>query len=61
MLLTGNVHITQAEMVLTAARMIVTYTGQITNGSPQVSRLDASGGGHRLAPGPERALAICGL
>lgn len=43
-LLTGNVHITQAEMVLTAARMIVTYTGQITNGSPQVSRLDASGG-----------------
>jgi lipopolysaccharide export system protein LptA len=24
--------------------MTVTYTGQITNGSPQVSRLDASGG-----------------
>ncbi len=43
-LLTGNVKITQAEMALTAARMTVTYTGQITNGSPQVSRLDASGG-----------------
>jgi len=43
-LLTGNVKIVQAEMTLTAARMIVSYTGQITNGSPQVSRLDASGG-----------------
>jgi lipopolysaccharide export system protein LptA len=43
-LLTGNVKITQAEMTLTAARMTVAYTGQITNGSPQVSRLDASGG-----------------
>lgn len=43
-LLTGNVRITQAEMTLTAARMTVTYTGQIANGSPQVSRLDASGG-----------------
>jgi len=43
-LLTGNVKIAQAEMTLTAARMTVAYTGQITNGSPQVSRLDASGG-----------------
>ena len=43
-LLTGNVRITQAEMTLNAARMTVTYTGQISNGSPQVSRLDASGG-----------------
>lgn len=43
-LLTGNVRITQAEMTLSAARMTVTYTGQIENGSPQVSRLDASGG-----------------
>jgi lipopolysaccharide export system protein LptA len=43
-LLAGNVRITQAEMSLTAARMTVTYTGAITNGSPQVSRLDASGG-----------------
>lgn len=43
-LLTGNVKITQAEMTLTAARMTVTYTGQIANGSPQVSRLDAAGG-----------------
>ena len=43
-LLTGAVRITQAEMVLTAARMTVTYTGQIANGSPQVSRLVAAGG-----------------
>jgi lipopolysaccharide export system protein LptA len=43
-ILTGNVKITQAEMTLTAARMTVAYTGQITNGSPQVSRLDAAGG-----------------
>lgn len=43
-LLTGNVRITQAEMTLTAARMTVTYTGEIQQGSPQVSRLDAAGG-----------------
>ncbi|AJP70827.1 LptA/OstA family protein [Sphingomonas hengshuiensis] len=43
-LLTGNVRITQAEMILTAARMTVSYTGQVTEGSPQVSRLDAAGG-----------------
>jgi lipopolysaccharide export system protein LptA len=42
-LLTGNVVIKQAEMTLTAARVTVTYTGQISDGSPQVSRLDASG------------------
>jgi lipopolysaccharide export system protein LptA len=43
-LLTGNVRITQAEMTLTAARMTVIYTGEIQSGSPQVSRLDATGG-----------------
>jgi len=43
-LLTGNVRITQAEMTLTAARVTVSYTGQITTGSPQVSRVDAAGG-----------------
>ncbi|MCW3835165.1 LptA/OstA family protein [Sphingomonas canadensis] len=43
-LLTGNVRITQAEMTLTAARMTVNYTGQLTEGSPEVSRLDAAGG-----------------
>ena len=31
-------------MTLTAARMTVAYTGQVVDGSPQVSRLDASGG-----------------
>lgn len=43
-LLTGNVRINQAEMALAAARVTVTYTGELTDGSPQVSRLDASGG-----------------
>lgn len=43
-LLSGNVRITQAGMVLTSQRVTVSYTGQITSGSPEVSRLDASGG-----------------
>ncbi len=43
-ILTGNVSVRQAEMTLTAARMTVAYTGQVVDGSPQVSRLDASGG-----------------
>lgn len=42
--LSGAVRITQAEMRLTAARVTVSYTGEIVDGSPQVSRLDASGG-----------------
>ncbi|WP_425228696.1 LptA/OstA family protein [Sphingomonas sp.] len=42
--LSGNVSVRQAEMSLAAARMTVAYTGQVVNGSPQVSRLDASGG-----------------
>lgn len=43
-ILTGNVNIRQANLTLTAARMTVTYTGDILNGAPQVSRLDAGGG-----------------
>lgn len=43
-ILSGAVNVRQAEMTLTAARMTVAYTGQVMNGSPQVSRLDASGG-----------------
>jgi lipopolysaccharide export system protein LptA len=43
-LLTGNVVIKQAEMTMTAPRVNVLYTGSITNGSPEVSRMDASGG-----------------
>ncbi len=43
-LLSGNVSVRQAEMTLTSARMTVAYTGQVVDGSPQVSRLDASGG-----------------
>ena len=42
--LAGNVSVRQAEMTLRAARMTVAYTGQVVDGSPQVSRLDASGG-----------------
>ncbi|MDF2493537.1 LptA/OstA family protein [Sphingomonas sp.] len=42
--LLGNVSVRQAEMSLSAARMTVNYTGQVVDGSPQVSRLDASGG-----------------
>lgn len=41
--LAGNVVVKQAEMTLHSARMTVVYTGQIVDGSPQVSRLDASG------------------
>ena len=42
--LAGNVQVRQAGMTLNAARMTVAYTGQVIGGSPQVSRLDASGG-----------------
>lgn len=42
--LAGNVAVKQADMTLAASRLTVAYTGQVTNGSPQVSRLDASGG-----------------
>ncbi len=43
-ILSGGVNVRQAEMTLDAARMTVNYTGKVTDGSPQVSRLDASGG-----------------
>ena len=42
-ILTGNVSVRQAEMTLNSARMTVAYTGQVIDGSPQVSRLDAAG------------------
>lgn len=42
--LAGNVAVKQADMTLNASRLTVAYTGKVTNGSPQVSRLDASGG-----------------
>lgn len=41
--LSGNVAVRQAEMTLNSARMTVSYTGEVVGGSPQVSRLDASG------------------
>jgi lipopolysaccharide export system protein LptA len=43
-ILTGNVVVRQGEMTLTAARVIVTYSGQVINGAPAASRFDASGG-----------------
>jgi lipopolysaccharide export system protein LptA len=43
-ILSGGVTLKQAEMTLQAARMTVSYTGQVLNGSPQVSRFDAAGG-----------------
>jgi lipopolysaccharide export system protein LptA len=42
--LSGGVNIRQANLTLTADRVTVAYTGQVIGGSPQVSRLDASGG-----------------
>jgi lipopolysaccharide export system protein LptA len=43
-ILSGAVNVRQAGMELTASRMTVAYTGRIVDGSPQVSRIDASGG-----------------
>lgn len=43
-ILSGGVRITQANMTLTAARVTVSYTGQVIDGSPSVSRFDAAGG-----------------
>jgi len=43
-ILSGGVTLKQAEMTLQANRMTVSYTGQVLNGSPQVSRFDAAGG-----------------
>ncbi len=43
-ILSGKVAVKQAEMTLNAARVAVAYTGQVVDGSPQVSRMDASGG-----------------
>lgn len=42
--LSGNVAVRQGEMTLNAGRMTVAYTGQVVDGNPQVSRLDAAGG-----------------
>ena len=42
--LAGNVSVRQADMTLRSARLTIAYTGKITDGSPEVSRLDASGG-----------------
>jgi lipopolysaccharide export system protein LptA len=40
----GNVHATQGNMILDAAKMTVAYTNQESAGSPSVQRVDASGG-----------------
>jgi lipopolysaccharide export system protein LptA len=43
-LLTGNVVIKQAEMTLSAPRVTVNYSGQVVDGQPQATRVDAAGG-----------------
>ena len=43
-ILSGKVVVRQAELTLASSRMTVAYTGQVVDGNPQVSRLDASGG-----------------
>ncbi|MEP6784172.1 MAG: LptA/OstA family protein [Sphingomonadales bacterium] len=43
-LLSGNVNVKQGNLSLASARLTVAYTGAITNGNPDVNRLDASGG-----------------
>lgn len=44
-LLSGNVTVQQAEMTLTAARMTISYTGELVNGAkPEAQRVDAAGG-----------------
>lgn len=43
-LLSGNVSVQQAEMTLTAARMTISYTGQLVSGAkPEAQRVDAAG------------------
>ncbi len=42
--LSGNVVVKQAEMTLNAARMTITYKGQVVGGKPEATRIDASGG-----------------
>lgn len=42
--LSGNVVIRQAEMTLNAARVTVTYSGEVIGGAPQITRMDAAGG-----------------
>ena len=46
----GNVQVQQAEMTLRAQRIVLTYTGQIEGGNPQISRMDASGGVTGIRP-----------
>jgi lipopolysaccharide export system protein LptA len=50
-ILSGGVVIRQAEMTLKAARVTVSYTGRIIDGSPQASRLSAAGGVTVTRPG----------
>jgi lipopolysaccharide export system protein LptA len=42
--LSGNVKVRQSGLSMDTARLTVAYTGGLTNGNPDVSRLDAAGG-----------------
>lgn len=43
-LLSGDVVVKQADMTLRAARVTIAYSGSAAGGSPQASRVDATGG-----------------
>src|SRR3546814_16734060 len=51
-ILPGGVVIRQAEMTLQAARVTVSYTGRLADGSPPGSRLAVAGGAHATPPHP---------
>lgn len=43
-ILSGGVVVTQAELTIRADRVTVSYTGEIVDGNPSISRMDAAGG-----------------
>lgn len=59
-ILSGNVTVKQAEMTLTADRMTINYSGQVVDGSPQATRVDAAGGVTVVRP-DQRARAQFGV
>lgn len=60
-LLTGNVHVVQADMTIDSARMTVAYSKATkAGGDPQIDRIDASGGVTVVDPS-ERAKGSYGI
>jgi lipopolysaccharide export system protein LptA len=56
----GNVHATQGDMTIDAARMTVAYAKAAGGGDPQIQRIDAAGGVTVTSPG-ERARGSFGI